>query len=182
MLCSGQFVLLASETHHERVDWLAFEMSRQRDICVLLGPSGLARVRVVTRAVSSEIRWLNVKQPTSTLLWLERGPDSLASETRHERVELALARSGLAQDSSTSSTQALARTGSSSRVVVSSTQSRTGAGSTGPSRVWSRLGDISKRPARPELAESSSPPARPELREFPAKTLNARPSRPVVEC
>ena len=35
------------------VGWLAIEMSRQRDVCALLGPAGLARVRVVTPAVSS---------------------------------------------------------------------------------------------------------------------------------
>lgn len=53
VLCSGQFVLLTRHLRHQRVDWLAFEMSRQRDVCVLLGPAGLALVRVVTRAVSS---------------------------------------------------------------------------------------------------------------------------------
>ena len=50
MLCSGRFVLLASEKDHERVDWLAFEMDRQRDICVLLGPSGLAGKTFVSPA------------------------------------------------------------------------------------------------------------------------------------
>ena len=38
---------------HERVDWLASENDLRRDVCVLLEPSGLAHVRVVTRAVSS---------------------------------------------------------------------------------------------------------------------------------
>ena len=53
MLCSGQFVLLASGIGHERVDWLAFEIDLQRDVCVLLEPSGLAHVRSVLSAVSS---------------------------------------------------------------------------------------------------------------------------------
>ena len=53
MLCSGQFVLLASEKDHERVDWLASENDLQRDVCVLLGSSGLAHVRSVLSAVSS---------------------------------------------------------------------------------------------------------------------------------
>ena len=52
VFCSGQFVLLASGIGHERVDWLAFETHHERDVCVLLGSSSLARVRVVTRAVS----------------------------------------------------------------------------------------------------------------------------------
>ena len=45
-----------------------------------------------------------------------------------------------------------------------------------------RLSDLSKRPASLVLVWLSEPPLRPELREFPAKTLDARPSRPVVEC
>ena len=53
VLCSGRFVLLTRRECHQRVDWLAFENDLQRDVCVLLGPAGLARVRVVTRAVSS---------------------------------------------------------------------------------------------------------------------------------
>ena len=53
VLCSGRFVLLASEKDHERVDWLAFENDLQRDVCVLLGPAGLAHVRSVLSAVSS---------------------------------------------------------------------------------------------------------------------------------
>ena len=46
----------------------------------------------------------------------------------------------------------------------------------------SRLGDLSKRPASLVLVWLSELALRPELREFPAKTLDARPSRPVVEC
>ena len=64
------------------------------------------------RSRLSEIRWLNVKQPTSTQLWLDQapartGPDSttISNGTRLDHN----------QD----------RTRSSSRVVVSSTQSRT---------------------------------------------------------
>ena len=53
VLCSGRFVLLARRECHERVDWLASENDLQRDVCVLLGSSGLAHVRVVTRVVSS---------------------------------------------------------------------------------------------------------------------------------
>lgn len=45
-----------------------------------------------------------------------------------------------------------------------------------------RLGDLSKRPASLVLVWLSELALRPELREFPAKTLDARPSRPVVEC
>ena len=158
------------------------------------------------RSRLSEIRWLNVKQPTSTRLRLERDRTrsqvklimsesfafcsslsvSLASGIGHECVELsstgldpalsfrtrrrrrlrpqlerALARSGLARGSSTSSTQAPARSGSGSnnhmhemcrvlRLISAS----------------AHLGDLSKRPARPELSESRSPPLRPELRAF----------------
>ena len=70
------------------------------------------------RSRLSEIRWLNVKQPTSTRLRLDQdrtrsGPVRLAFETRHERVELALARTGPSSISNGIS------------VVVSSTQSPT---------------------------------------------------------
>ena len=40
------------------------------------------------------------------------------------------------------------------------------AGSTGPSRVWSRLGDLSKRPASLVLVWLSELALRPELRAF----------------
>ena len=53
VLRSGQFVLLASENDLQRVDWLASENDLQRDVCVLLGSSGLAHVRSVLSAVSS---------------------------------------------------------------------------------------------------------------------------------
>ena len=109
-------------------------------------------------ARSSEIRWLNVKQPTPTQLRLEAGLDHDQDRTRPRSSSVQLSSRGEPN-------------------LISND-----AGSTGPSRVWSRLGDLSIRFARLALSESSSPPLRPELREFPAKTLDARPSRPVVEC
>ena len=53
VLCLGQFVLLARQLCHQRVDWLASENDLQRDVCALLGPAGLAHVRSVLSAVSS---------------------------------------------------------------------------------------------------------------------------------
>lgn len=56
-LCSARVNLSCwqakKKKDHERVDWLAFEIDPQRDVCVLLGPSGLAHVRSVLSAVSS---------------------------------------------------------------------------------------------------------------------------------
>ena len=46
----------------------------------------------------------------------------------------------------------------------------------------SQLGDLLEQPASLVLVWLSELALRPELREFPAKTLGARPSRPVVEC
>ena len=160
------------------------------------------------RSRPSEIRWLNVKQPTSTRLRLDQDRTrsqvklimsesfvfcssrsvSLASGIGHERVELSSIRSRsstLVQDSSTSSTQAPARTGSQSWRAQ---PNRDQAHMHEMCRVlWlisasAQLGDISKRPASLVLAPPGELASRCQLREFPAKTLDARPSRPVVEC
>ena len=111
------------------------------------------------RSRLTEIRWLNVKQPTSTRLQLERaltqsGLDpALSFRThRHRRLRLDPARTG--PDSNGIS------------VVASSTQSRSGSRSTGHSRALSRLGDISKRPASLVLVWLSELALRPELRAF----------------
>ena len=126
------------------------------------------------RSRLSEIRWLNVKQPTSTRLRLGLDHDQdwtgLDSDSDSDSI-----RTGLDHDLRTRDSIRLSSRGELNLISNE-------AGSTGPSRVLSRLSDISKRSARLALSESSSPPLRPELREFPAKTLDARPSRPVVEC
>ena len=148
----------------------------------------------------SEIRWLNVKQPTSTRLRLDHDQDrtrsgsrsklvmsesfvfcssrfvSLASGIGHERVDLSSTELDPALSFRTHRRRRLwlslerdqrldhDQARSSSRVVASSTQSPTSG--TVLSRVLSRLGDLSKRLARPELSALGVLALRPELRAF----------------
>ena len=114
------------------------------------------------RSRPSEIRWLNVKQPTSARLGLDHDQArsrsrsklimsesfafcsslsvSLAFETRHERVELALARSG--PDSTTIRTRDSVRLSSRGELNLISNGSSRGSGSTPDS---AHLGVVSAR-------------------------------------
>ena len=115
----------------------------------------------------SEIPWLNVKQPTSTQLRTRSGSQaklvmSVSNSAQLDSIQHS--RSGLIDvvDSGSNGTRDSIRLSSRSELNLISNE----AGSTGPSRELSRLGDLSKRPARSALSESSSPPLRPELRAF----------------
>ena len=174
VLCSGRFVLLASGTHHERVIWLAFEIDLQRDVCVLLGPAGLARS--VLSAVSSAHDPVVKRQTTDFDIDTAPARSRSHSETHLERVMCVLLEP-----------LGLAPTGpedqSGSRVVVSSLCHMRE-----PCRVprlisaLSQLGGVLERPASLVLVWLSELVLRPELREFrPTLREVLRPARVLLD-